>query len=215
MTEAQDIQQKRRERLEEAITQYGTVDKATLEDALDGTEPCPQWLTVTEDSEGSRFLSLYESTEAALKGFAGEMEDETIWAPHRLVDLDTGDAHSIGFRVECFIPETSAPAWMRGIFWAGEGYEVQRDDEMPLYEGDMEAALVVAQNGYPWLVYVEPANERWEVHAFADQSKALAYEQEMIDEVDTGSTVFLFDGREGSPPVKEGGVGFTPPVRSQ
>jgi hypothetical protein len=92
-----------------------------------------------------------------------------------------------------------------GVHWAGDGTEVQRDDDSEAFPGDMEAALAVANAGYPWLVYFPQEEDYpWSVFAFSRRDDAIAASR------DTSGS-FCFDGRRGCPPSGEGGIGYVAP----
>ncbi len=110
------------------------------------------------------------------------------------------------------------PLW--GIFWMGDGTEVQRDDTLNVFPGDMEAAIAVAERTESrWLVfeeciYPEAGRAPWQVFAYADIDDAHSH---VVDaEVDARSfgfeaRCFVFDGRRGIPPDGPNGIGYIDP----
>jgi hypothetical protein len=104
--------------------------------------------------------------------------------------------------------------WDHGIHWPGPcaaGTEIERasyieddplDDHSPIYEGDLEAALVVADNGSPWLTFEDwgpdsPA-PRWVITAYPDEDRArlsLADHLRMASQAKTAYMGIVFDGR--------------------
>lgn len=107
-----------------------------------------------------------------------------------------------------------------GVHWTGEpGDEIQRLDYMGDYgggespfEGDMAAAIHVARNDFPWVLYEarDPEGEdRWAVTAYAELEQARG----ALADCPAGS--FIFDGRAHDEEELENapdGNGYTAPT---
>lgn len=86
-----------------------------------------------------------------------------------------------------------------GVLWTGvPGDDIERvdcpeDGSAPRFDGDMAAAIHVANNGFPYVLYAMPQNGRWIVTAYPALSDALAalHEEEVY--------AFVFDGRHEIP----------------
>lgn len=117
---------------------------------------------------------------------------------------------------------------LRGILFAGDGDEVEREDYYrddtafkPLYPGDMDAAMVVAQAGFPWLLFehwvIDGQSQPWTVSAFSTEAGAHDACDDAMKQRDNTITAtlvaFYFDGRSFEPLPNEtftSYVGFRP-----
>lgn len=100
----------------------------------------------------------------------------------------------------------------QGVLWTGvPGDDIERvdapdDGSKPRFDGDMAAAIHVANHGFPWILYAMPQDGRWVVTAYPTEEAAAA----VLAEEDVYA--FVFDGRceiplDGVP----GGNGYLAP----
>lgn len=105
----------------------------------------------------------------------------------------------------------------QGVFWTGQpGDEIQRLDDMsdygcePVFAGDMEAALHVARNGFPWLLYEQDhdPDAHWFVTAHPTREDAI----DAMTRIVPDTTLFIFDATAvGELASRPDGNGFLAP----
>lgn len=138
-----------------------------------------------------------------------------VWTPAKVVEYhceqltiaDVTDA--LATEVEQGRP---APD-LAGVFWAGDGHEVQRGDEEERFPGDMEAAIHVARvTDCRWLLYVEGEGETpWKVLACSSEifvrGELKDYQSDLYGD---DLHAFYFDGRLDLGALDDGpdGVGY-------
>lgn len=123
-------------------------------------------------------------------------------------------------------PEDEERNWhAEGVFWTGSpGHEISRMDDMseytadglPVFPGDMDAALYVARNGFPFVLYEkygDGISPHWIVTAFDELDEATEYARDGLGLPDAVYR-FLIDGRryeEVAIPSAPGGDGYRAP----
>lgn len=102
---------------------------------------------------------------------------------------------------------TDTQPTLTDVHWAGDGTEVQVNDDTQAFPGDMEAALFVAVNTHSrWITYTpQTADQPWAVFAYVSAIQALEHARE------AGPGAFYFDGHDGAPPDGPDGIGYTAP----
>lgn len=93
--------------------------------------------------------------------------------------------------------------WIKNAAGARIMREADRLTQAPMFDGDMDAALHLAQHGFPYLVfeeiYVEGERQPWKVYAHSSwrlaENTLLEIERASTPSSDIRTHAFMFDGR--------------------